>query len=113
MPGKPLCCGGVPSVLARFPASFSFSFREYSEFSQAEAVFRSQLILPGQFVNTAELPSQSFLKDLQTSMASRPPLSTRLNSAPAPSTLPEELLMACFVLVHRDDAQLLLSPVYD
>ncbi len=30
------------------------SFREDSKFSLAEAVFGSQLILPGQFINTAE-----------------------------------------------------------
>jgi hypothetical protein len=32
------------------------SFREDSESSPAEAVFGSQLILPGQFINTDELP---------------------------------------------------------
>jgi transposase InsO family protein len=35
------------------------SFREDSEFSPAEVVFGSQLILPGQFNNTAESPSFS------------------------------------------------------
>jgi hypothetical protein len=88
------------------------SFREDSEFSPAEAVFGSQLILPGQFVNTAELPSPSFLSDLQTTMTGHPPPPTRHNSAPAPSTPPEELLLAPFVLVHRDGAQP-LSPIYD
>jgi hypothetical protein len=47
------------------------SFREDIEFSPAEAVFGSQL--PGQFINTAESPSPSFLNDLQTTMAGRPP----------------------------------------
>jgi hypothetical protein len=89
------------------------SFRENSEFSPAEAVFGSQLILPGQFINTAESPSPSFLIDLQTTMAGCPPPPTRHNSAPAPSTLPEELLLARFMLVRRDGAQPLLSPVYD
>jgi hypothetical protein len=89
------------------------SFREDSEFSPAEAVFGSQLILPGRFVNTAKSPSPSFLSDLQTTMTSRPPPPTRHNSAPAPSTLPEELLLACFILVRRDGAQLPLSPIYD
>jgi hypothetical protein len=42
------------------------SFREDSEFSSAEAVFGSQLILPGQFVNTSESLSPSFLSDLQS-----------------------------------------------
>jgi hypothetical protein len=89
------------------------SFREDSEFSPAEAVFGSQLILPGQFVNTAESLSPSFLSDLQTTMTGRPPPPTRHNSAPAPSTLPEELLLARFILVRQDGAQLPLLPIYD
>jgi hypothetical protein len=89
------------------------SFREDSEFSPAEGVFGSQLILPGQFINTAETMSPSFLNDLQTTMACRLPLPMQHNSVPAPSTLPEELLLACFILVRRNGAQPLLSPVYD
>jgi hypothetical protein len=46
-------------------------------------------------------------------MASRPLPPTWHNSAPAPSTLPVELLLACFVLVRRDGAQPPLSPVYN
>ncbi len=46
------------------------SFREDSDFSPAEAVFGSQLILPGQFINTTESPS--FLNDLQTTMTGCP-----------------------------------------
>jgi hypothetical protein len=41
------------------------------------------------------------------------PPPTRHNSAPAPSTLPNELLLACFVLVRRDGAQPPLSPIYN
>jgi hypothetical protein len=70
-----------------------------------------QLILPGQFINTAESPSPSFLSDLQTMMTGRPPPPARHNAAP--STLPEELLLARFVLVRRDGAQPPLSPIYD
>jgi hypothetical protein len=81
------------------------SFREDSEFLPAEAVFGSQLILPGHFINTAKSPSPSFLSDLQTTMTGRLPSLTQHNSAPAPSTLPEELLLARFVLVLRDGAQ--------
>jgi hypothetical protein len=44
----------------------------------------------------------------------RPPTTAaRHNAAPAPSTLPEELLLARFVLVRRDGAQPPLSPIYD
>jgi hypothetical protein len=67
--------------------------------------------LQGQFINTAESPSPSFLSDLQTTMTSRLP--PRHNSAPGPSTLPEELLLARFVLVRQDSVQPLLSLVYD
>jgi hypothetical protein len=62
---------------------------------------------------TAESPSPSFLSDLQTTMTGRPPSPTRHNAAPAPSTLPEELLLARFVLVRWDGAQPPLSPIYD
>ncbi len=89
------------------------AFREDSEFSPAEAVYGSQLVLPGQFINTVESPSPSFLRELQTTMIGRPPLPARHNAAPAPSALPEELLLACFVLVRRDGAQPPLSPIYD
>ena len=44
--------------------SIRASFREDSEFSPAEAVFGSQLILPGPFINTDESPAPSFLNDL-------------------------------------------------
>jgi hypothetical protein len=37
------------------------AFREDSEFSPAEAVYSSQLVLPGQFIDTAESPSPTFL----------------------------------------------------
>jgi hypothetical protein len=99
--------------LPRVMLGIRASFREGSEFSPAEAVFGSQLILPGQFVNTAEWPLPSFLSDLQTTMTGRPPPPTRHNSTPAPSTLPEELLLARFVLVCRDGAQPPLLPIYD
>jgi hypothetical protein len=46
-------------------------------------------------------------------MAGRPLPPTRHNSATAPLTPPEELLMARFVLVRQDRAQPPLSPAYD
>jgi hypothetical protein len=87
--------------------------REDSEFSPAEVVYGSQLVLPGQLINTAESPSPSFLRELQTTMTARSPPPARHNAAPAPSALPEELLLARFVLVRRDGAQPPLSPIYD
>jgi hypothetical protein len=46
-------------------------------------------------------------------MTGRPPPPARHNAATAPSALPEELLLARFVLVRRDGAQPPLSPIYD
>jgi hypothetical protein len=89
------------------------AFREDSDFTPAEAVFGSQLVLPGQFVGAAKSPTPSFLADLQTAMSGRPPLAPRHNSSPAPVTLPEILLLARFVLVRRDGAQPSLAPLYD
>jgi hypothetical protein len=89
------------------------SFREDSKFSPAEAIFGSQLVLPGQFINSAKPPLPSFLNDLIKTMTGPPPPPTRHNSAPAPSTLLEELLLARFILVRRDGAQPPLSPIYD
>jgi hypothetical protein len=85
--------------------------REDSEFSPAEALFGSQLILPGQFINTVESQSPSFLNNLQTTMTGCLPPPMRHNSAPAPSTLLEELLLALFMLVRRDSAQSQQSPI--
>jgi hypothetical protein len=44
-------------------------------FPPTKAVFVSQLVLTGQFINSAESPSPPFLKELQTTMAAiTPPL---------------------------------------
>ncbi len=74
-------------------------------------MFGSQLVLPGQIVGTAESPSSSFL--VQTTMAGRSPLPTLHNFSPAMTCLPELLILACFVLVHIDCAQLPVTPLYD
>ncbi len=86
------------------------TFRENSEFSRTEAVFGSQLVLLGQFVDTAELPS--FLEDLQTTMVGCQPPPMKHNTAPAPASLPEEFLLAPFVLVCGDGTQPPLAPAY-
>ena len=86
---------------------------EDSEFSPSEAVFGSQLVLPGQFLSAPEPPSPSFLQDFQGVLAGRTPLPTRHHNTPAPTALPEDLLLSRFVLVRHDAAQPPLSPLYD
>jgi hypothetical protein len=52
------------------------AWREEGDFSPAEAVFGSQLVLPGQFLSAPEPPSPSFLSDFQGVLAARTPLKT-------------------------------------
>jgi hypothetical protein len=89
------------------------AWREDSEFSPAEAVFGSQLVLPGQFLSTPEPPSPTFLQDFQGVLAGRSPLPTSHHTTPSPTALPEELLLARFVFVRHDAVQPPLSPLYD
>ncbi len=72
-----------------------------------------QLVLPGQFLSAPESPSPSFLQDFQGVLAGRTPLPTRHHTTPAPTALPEDLLLSRFVLVRRDAVQPPLSPLYD
>jgi hypothetical protein len=87
--------------------------REDAEFYPAENVFGSQPVLPGQFLLDLESPSPSLLADFQVIIAGCTPLPTAHHALPAPSSLPEELLLARFVLVLRDGVHPPLSPAYD
>ena len=86
---------------------------EDADFSPAEAVFGSQLILPGQFLSTPEPPSPNFLQEFQGVLAGRSPRQTAHHTTPSPVSLPEDLLLSRFVLVRRDAVQPPLSPLYD
>jgi hypothetical protein len=99
----------IPWVLL----GFRTAWREDSDFSPSEAVFGSQLVLPGQFLSTPESPSPSFIRDFQGVLAGRPPLQTDHHTTPAPTTLPEDLLLSRYVLVRHDATQPPLSPLYD
>jgi hypothetical protein len=89
------------------------AWREDAEFSPAEAVFGSQLVLPGQFLSSPEPPSPLFLSDFQGVLAARSPLQTAHHATPLPAELPEELLLSRFVLIRHDGVQPPLSPLYD
>jgi hypothetical protein len=86
---------------------------EEADFSPAEAVFGSQLVLPGQFLSTPEPPSPNFLQDFQGVLAGRSPRQTSHHTTPSPISLPEDLLLSRFVLVRRDAVQPPLSTLYD
>jgi hypothetical protein len=89
------------------------AWREDSDFSPAEAVFGSQLVLPGQFLSTPEPPSPNFIREFQGVLAGRSPLPTSHHTTPAPTDLPEDLLLSRFVLIRHDAVQPPLSPLYD
>ena len=89
------------------------AWRDDAEFTPAESVFGSQPVLPGQFLNTPEAPAAPFLAEFQGLLAGRAPLPTAHHSPPtAPASLPDDLLMAPFVLVRQDSVQPPLSPLY-
>jgi transposase InsO family protein len=55
--------------------------REDDNTTPAQAVFGSQLILPGQFLNSPELPSNEFLMQLSTTLSAAETCPTRHNTA--------------------------------
>jgi hypothetical protein len=89
------------------------AWRDETSFSPADAVHGSQPLLPGQFLDSPENPSPSFIADFQKVLAGRSPTSTTNHSSPEPVALPEDLLLAQYVLVRRDGHQPPLSPAYD
>jgi transposase InsO family protein len=64
------------------------AWRDDSSFSPADAVYGSQLLLPGQFLDSPENPSPSFIADFQGVLAGRSPTSTTHHSSPEESPFP-------------------------
>jgi hypothetical protein len=89
------------------------AWREEGDLSPAEAVFGSQPLLPGQFLDSPEPPTLQFLQDFQNLLANRLPPPTSHHSKPAPEAFPEDLLLAHHILVRRDGATPPLTPIYD
>jgi hypothetical protein len=67
------------------------AWRDGSTFSPADAVYGSQPFLPGQYLDSPENPSPSFLADFQGVLAGRPPISTSHHSTPEPAAIPGPL----------------------
>jgi transposase InsO family protein len=85
--------------------------------SPAELLYGAQLVLPGQFVATADSPpSESYLQQLRTLVDGTAPAPTRHNTAStasATASIPSSLLHARHVFVRRDAAKPPLAPTYD
>jgi hypothetical protein len=84
--------------------------------SPAELVYGSQLVLPGEMVDSVEPPpAASFLTALRAAVDGFRPVPVSHNSSsgdPLPVRLPDALLGARFVFVRRDAAHPSLEPSY-
>ena len=90
--------------------------REDSATSAAEAVYGSDLILPHQFLQSQDPPSNQFYEDLRESMSGFRPVPARHNSPSVPD-LPQQIpvfLATCpMVLVRKDGHVPPLAPLYE
>jgi cleavage and polyadenylation specificity factor subunit 1 len=82
--------------------------------SAAEAVYGTQLVLPGQFVNSPAA-RQQLVEEGKAALAGFGPTPTQHAgvSQQLPSTPPEQLMLAEYVLVRRDGAKSPLDRPYD
>ena len=87
--------------------------KDNSGFSPAEAVYRTNLSLPGKFLEHSKIPSQSFLckVDLAIQGFSKPPRN-HVTPQPQPEPLPRALMEAEYVFVRDDSSKPPLSPLY-
>jgi hypothetical protein len=79
-------------------------------------VFGTPLILPGQFLDSPELPSKDFLEQFSKTLSAAKLPSTRHNTAVPRRPklqLPDDLARAPMVFVRRDGHVPLLQPLYN
>jgi hypothetical protein len=90
--------------------------REDDNTTPPHAVFGSPLILPGQFLDSPELPSKNFLEQFSKTLSAAEHPSTRHNTAAAcwpPPQLPDDLARSPTVFIRRDEHVPLLQQLYD
>jgi hypothetical protein len=83
--------------------------------SAVHAVFGTPLILPGQFLDSPELPSEQFLEQFSRTLSDAQHPSTRHNTAAAlrpPRKLPDALARALTAFIWRDGHVPPLQPLY-
>ncbi len=110
MPAAPRPTGRTTSRGLRSAA------REDDNTTPAQAVFGSPLILPGQFLDSPELPSNEFLTQFSQTLSAAEHPSIRHNTAAArrpPPDLPDALTRATSVFIRRDGHMPPLQPLYD
>ena len=87
--------------------------KEDSSFSPVEAVYGSNLSLPGKFLKHSELPPESFLRKVEQAVQGffGPPRHHMIPQ-PQPRPLPRALMDAEFVFVRDDASKPPLSLLY-
>ena len=87
--------------------------KEDSGFSPAEAVYGSNLSLPGEFLEHSEIPPETFLRKVERAAQgfSGPPRH-HMTPQPQPQSLPRALMEAEYVFVQDDASKPPLSPFY-
>jgi hypothetical protein len=90
--------------------------REDNGITPSQAVFGLPLILPGQFLDSPELPSKDFLERFYKTLNAAKHPSTRHNSTSARRLLPQlpdDLARALAVFMRQDGHVPLLQPLYN
>ena len=90
--------------------------REDSATSASEAVYGSDLILPSQFLEVQDPPTNQFYEDLRNSMSSFQPVPPRHNTpiaAELPETIPSSLSSCPMVFIRKDGHIAPLAPLYE
>jgi hypothetical protein len=90
--------------------------REDDGSTPAQKVFGTPLILPGQFLDSPEIPPKIFLEQFSKTLSAAEHTATRHNTSAArqpPPRLPDDLARASMVFVRRDGHVPPLQPLYD
>jgi hypothetical protein len=90
--------------------------REDDGSTPTQEVFGMPLILPGQFLDSPEIPPKIFLEQFSKTLSAAEHSATRHNTAAAhrpPQQLPDDLACAPTVFVRRDGHVPPLQPLYD
>ena len=85
--------------------------KEATQVSSAELVYGTTLTVPGEFLGAPELPPEDFLRRLRLVLAQQPLIPAHNNTL-TPSSVPDSLKRANFVLIRHDAHQPLLTPLY-
>ncbi len=86
--------------------------REGEVSTPAQEVFGSPLILPGQFLDSPEIPPKTFLEQFSKTLSAAKHSATRHCRCPPPQ-LPDDLARLQTVFVRRDGRVPPLQPLYD